>query len=71
MLFIAFLSQLQCLGEQGRVEETHNLMMKLEQLERERDSERMASSNSAPKVLHFVGYNFIVSIFVLLGSSWI
>lgn len=46
-----FKSQLQCLGEQGRVEETHDLMMKLEQLERERETERMASSNSAPKVI--------------------
>lgn len=45
-----FCLQLQHLGELGRVEETHELMIKLEQLEKARDSERLALSNSAPKV---------------------
>lgn len=42
---------MQHLGNLGNVEETHELMMKLEQLEKERESERLALSNSGPKVI--------------------
>lgn len=43
----------------GRVEETHELMIRLEVLEKERESERLALSNSAPKVC--IAQIFLVS----------
>ena len=46
--------QLDYLGQMGRVEETHELMNKLELLEKERESERMTLSNSQPKVITMV-----------------
>ena len=38
----------------GRVEETRSLMMKLEELEKERDAERMSLSTAPPKVSRFM-----------------
>ncbi len=45
-----FLYKLRLLGDMGRVEETRALMTKLEELEKERDTERMALSTAPPKV---------------------
>ena len=51
LVTVSLLLQLDHLGRMGRVEETHELMTKLEVLEKERESERLALSNSAPKVV--------------------
>lgn len=54
MFIFSITLQLEYLGQMGRVEETHELMGKLEVLEKERENERMALSNSAPKVRVFL-----------------
>ena len=54
----------------GRVEETHELMIQLEQLEKARENERMALSNSAPKVPRVL-IKQCNAIIYLIDLSWI